>query len=109
MEISQLRSGWLKSENDFRPERTMDTGDVKCSAALSGRDDFADTLPATVWLANSGCPSGTKRSVVRSGIGRSAGPKEWGGVGVYKDFAPDGAAASVVISSCRDSVAGAVH
>ena len=65
-EISQLRSGWLKSEGDFRPERTMETGDVKCSVVLSGRDDFADTLPATMWLANfrlslagrSGAPSG---------------------------------------------------
>ena len=52
MEISQLRSGWLKSENDLRPERTMETGVMKCSTVLSGRDDFADALPATMWLAN---------------------------------------------------------
>ena len=30
----------------------METGDVKYSTVLSGRDDFADTLPATMWLAN---------------------------------------------------------
>ena len=66
MEISQLRSGWLKSENELRPERTMETGDVKCSAVLSGRDEFTDASPATMWLANfrlslagrSGAPSG---------------------------------------------------
>ena len=30
----------------------METGDVKCSFVLSGRDDFMDALPATMWLAN---------------------------------------------------------
>jgi len=52
MEISQLRSGWLESENDLRPERTMEPGTVKCSAVPSGRDDFTGALPATMWLAN---------------------------------------------------------
>jgi hypothetical protein len=66
MEISQLRSGWLKLENNFRPEGTMEAGDVKCSAVLSGRNDFMNALPATMWLANfrlslagrNGAPSG---------------------------------------------------
>jgi hypothetical protein len=65
-EISQIRRVWLKSENDFRPERTLATGDAKCSAVLSGRDDFLDALPAAMWLANfrlslagrNGAPSG---------------------------------------------------
>lgn len=30
----------------------METGGVKCSAVLSGQDDVADGLPATLWLAN---------------------------------------------------------
>jgi len=30
----------------------METGDMKCSAVLSGRDDLSDALPATMWLAN---------------------------------------------------------
>ncbi len=30
----------------------MEVGGEKCSAVLTGRDDFGDTLPATLWLAN---------------------------------------------------------
>ena len=42
----------MGSDNDFRPDRTKETGDVKYSAVHSGRGDFVDTLPATMWLAN---------------------------------------------------------
>jgi hypothetical protein len=68
MEISQLRSGWLKSEKDLRPERTMEMGCVNVPPSFQdGMILRTRYQPQCGWLI-SGCPFGTKRSTVRRGI-----------------------------------------